>query len=91
MNRRQLSLTSLLLLLAALPLWIAMIVLLPTYPGYGGSPSRFFIAPIVLGGMTCALHRLFRRLQDGWAIAALLSPTICFGTLLVVAWIASRL
>lgn len=88
MTGRQISLTSLLLLLAAVPLWLAMIVLLPMSPGFGGGLFRFAVTPLVLAGVTWALHRLLRSWRDGWAISALLAAIICFGTLSLVASIA---
>ena len=89
MSGRQFSLTSLLLLLAALPLWLAMIVLLPMSHGYYGyGLSRFAIPPLVLAGVTWALHRLFRNWRNSWAISALLAAIICSGILSFVAWIS---
>lgn len=89
--RWQISLTSLLLLFGALPIWLFLFVLVPSSPGFGGGPTRWFVAPVVLCGVTCALYRLFRNWRDAWAISALVAAIVCLGVLSVVAWIENHL
>src|SRR5688572_23742989 len=85
-DMRRYSLRTLLILLAAAPLWIFLIVVLPQSPGLG--PVGFVIVPLVLVGVAAAIHRLTRTAVDGWAIAALLSPIIAFSFLAFVAAMA---
>jgi hypothetical protein len=84
----QISMSSLLLLLGALPIWLVLFIIVPMSSGFGGSNFRYVVAPLVLGGATWALHILFRKWRDGWAISALLAAMICFGTLSIAAWLA---
>lgn len=51
-------------------LWVGCIVLI--------------VAAILLG-MTVAIHRLFRRQENGWVIAVGLAPVVATGALLIVA------
>jgi len=44
--------------------------------GPEAQPAALVIVPILLGGITAALYRLTKRMPDGLAIAALLSPII---------------
>lgn len=88
--RCQISLKSLLLLLGALPIWLFLFVLVPSSTGFGHSSTKWLIAPAVLGGVTCALYRLFRKLRDAWAISALLAAMICLIGLSAVVWIKNQ-
>ncbi len=55
-------------------LWAACIF------GIGSSPkfitNGYVLVTLVLGGMTAASHRLFRRHDYGWFLAATLAPII---------------
>ena len=79
-------LRTLLILLAAVPAWLFLIVVLPQSPGLG--PVGFVTVPLVLVGVAAAIHRLIKTAEDGWAIAVLLSPIIAFGFLAFVAAMA---
>jgi hypothetical protein len=89
MGRYQISLMSVLLLGGGLPIWLALILLVPGSTGWGGNPARFVMAPLVLTGMTVALHRLFAKYRDGWAIAILVAAVIAWCSLWV-AFLLSR-
>ena len=88
MDKFQLSLSSLLLVCAAVPIWLFLIVVVPQSPGWGGSSSRFFMAPFVLIGITAAVHRLLRGRRDAWALSALVAAVISLGSLSLAAWIS---
>ena len=86
MQRYQISLMSVLLLGGGLPFWLFLIVAVPYSTGWGGSPVRFVAAPLVLSGVTVAVHRLFAKHRDGWAIAVLLAGIIALSSLSAAAW-----
>jgi len=89
MERHQISVMSVLLLGCGLPIWIALALAVPQSTGWGGSPMRFVIAPLVLAGMTLALHRLFSKHRDGWAIAILLAGVIAWCSLWAALWLSN--
>ncbi len=72
----RISLASLLLLTAAVPLWIVIAYMVATSPGFGGGVTRFVIPPIGLLIATAALYRLFRSMRDALALAALFAGAI---------------
>jgi peptidoglycan/LPS O-acetylase OafA/YrhL len=84
MHRMRYRLRTLLILLAAAPLWIYVITIVTTENRAGFEPKALIVAPILLAGITAALYRLTRRMPDGLAIAALLSPIIPLAVLLAV-------
>ena len=63
-------------------------VAIPQSTGMGGSPSRFFVAPFVLAGITAAIHRLLRNYRNAWSLSALLAAVIALGSLSLVAWMS---
>jgi hypothetical protein len=85
MREWQFSLSSLLLIAAAVPIWLWLIVFLPQGPGWGVNPIGFIVAPLVLCGVTAAIHRMLRQHRNGWAISALLAGLIVTSILLFVA------
>ena len=89
MDRPQISVLTLLLLVAALPIWLALVVVVPLSPGFGGGPFRFVVAPLVLGGITVAIHRLVSRFRSAWGLSALTAAVIALGSLSVAAWLTS--
>ena len=90
MNSHHVSLSSLLLLFAAAPIWVSLIVAVPQSSGWGGSPMRFMMAPLVLIGITAAVYRLVRGHQNAWAMSALAAAVISLGSLSLAAWISVR-
>jgi hypothetical protein len=89
MARPQITLSTFLLLAAALPIWILLAVAVPASTGWGGNPLRFVAAPLVLCGVTVAIHRLVRNCPNPWSISALLAGVIIWGALLAVFWISN--
>jgi hypothetical protein len=75
-TNQQFDLLSLILVSAACPVWIWLIVTLPQSPGFGGSPTRFAITPIVLTGFTIAVHRIIRNSRRAWPLSILTAPLI---------------
>lgn len=86
MPRFQLSVMSVLLSAGALPIWLALTCIAPQSTGWGGSPLRFVMAPLVLTGITVALRSLFPKHRDGWAIAILLAGVIAWSSLWAAFW-----
>ena len=89
MQRYQISLMSFLLLSGAIPVWLSLAVMVPQSTGWGGSPVRFVAAPLALGGITVAIHRLLRHYRDAWAISALLAAVVALSSLSAAAWMSS--
>ena len=84
MERPQISLTTVLLLGAGLPIWLFLIIVL------AGSQIGPLMGPFVLVGITLAIHRLVRRRQDAWGLSILLAGIIALGSLRIVAWWAEH-
>jgi hypothetical protein len=89
MKRYQFSLCSWLLVGAAAPIWLVLIVTVPQSTGFGGSGTRFIMAPLVLLGITAAVHRLLRDRPSAWALSALIAAVICLGSLCFAAWMSA--
>ena len=79
---------SVLLLGCGLPIWLALTYVAPQGPGWGGSPMKFVIPPLVLTGITVALHRLLANYRDGWATSMLLAGVIAWSSLWAMLWLA---
>ena len=78
-------LSTLLILMAAAPLWIYLITILSTANKFQRLDGTVLIvAPILLSGITAAIYRLTRTMPDGLAVAALLSPIIPLAWILAV-------
>lgn len=90
MERPRLSLTTLLLVTAALPMWLFLFVSVPQSTGWGGGAFRFVAAPLVLLGITVAVHRLVRNSRAAWALSMFVAGIITMGSLVLVAWLADR-
>jgi len=65
MHLTRYRLRTLLILAAAAPIWIFLIVALPQSPGFAGNPLRLAIVPLALFGISAAIYRLTRTLVDG--------------------------
>lgn len=83
------TLSSWLLLFGAAPIWLFLIVVVPQSIGWGGSSSRFFVAPLVLAGITIAMQRLLRAYRNAWPLSALLAALTALGTLSIAAWLSN--
>jgi len=79
-------LRTLLILMAAVPLWIYVVTIVATSTRSGFEPKALVVAPVLLAGISAALYWLTRPLRDGLAIAVLLSPIIPLGWILVGGW-----
>lgn len=90
MSSHRVSLSSLLLLFAAAPIWVFLMVAVPQSTGWGGSRMRFVIAPLVLTGITVVVYRLVRGYRDAWAMSAFAAAVISFGSLSLAAWMSNR-
>ena len=90
MNSHRFSLSSLLLLFAAAPIWVCLIVAVPQSTGWGGSPMRFVMAPLVLTGITVVIYRLVRGHRNAWAMSAFAAAVISLGSLSLAAWMSDR-
>ncbi|MCI0331848.1 MAG: hypothetical protein L0228_01320 [Planctomycetes bacterium] len=80
MRRWQFSLTSMLLIVTACPIWVLLIIFLPENPNI-----HFLLPPFVLCGVTVAVQRLVRRHRDAWAISVLFAGLIVTAFLIAVA------
>ena len=61
----------------AAPVWILVAIELSLR-----SPDRYVYGPIVLCGMTVAIHRLLRLYKNAWPIAAMSSGLVSLAVLL---------
>ncbi len=75
------SLTSMLFICMAVPLWTILCMKLPESPGLGRLPVGFLLPPIVLVGIAFALHRLFLGSRDAVAKSVFLAPVIVLAVL----------
>ncbi len=82
-QKRQFGLLSILLVGAAVPIWVYLCVALPNSPGFGGSPTRYILPPIALIGIAFAIHRLIRNKPNSIAVSLLLSPVAAFSALII--------
>ena len=46
------------------------------------------MAPVVLAGITVAVHRLLRGRRNAWAISALSASVIGLASLTIIAWMS---
>jgi hypothetical protein len=90
MTRPQISLASLLLFAAAMPIWLFVWAAVATSTGFGGGGTRFVMAPVVLCGITAAIQRLLRGYRNAWALSALLAGMVAFASLSLAAWVAAH-
>jgi len=91
MEKYQIRLMSFLLLAAGLPFWLFLRLVVMQGPGWGNNPVQYVIAPLVLSGITVAIHRLLRKHKDAWAISFLLAGVIALSSLYAVAWMGGYL
>ena len=85
MANSQFNFVGVLLVVLAIPAWAFLVVTVPNSVGWGSDPVRFVMAPIVLCGITAAIHRLLRRFKDAWPLSALIAG---LGVLAILAWMA---
>ena len=82
----QLNLNAMLILFGTIPIWLALIVIVPSSNGWGQGMGRFLVAPISLVVATIGIHRLLRGRRNAWLLSALLAGTILLGSLSFIAW-----
>ena len=87
----QVQLASFLLLCAAAPFWIWTTVIVSHIDVWGAGVLRYSIPPIVLVGVTAAVHRLLREIAHAWAISALTAGLVCIGALQLTVWLLRSL
>lgn len=85
MTGKRLSLASLLLFTAAIPIWISLTYIVITSPGFGGGIHRYYLAPLVLVIASLAIYRLIRGASNACALSTLLSSVVLHGALVAVA------
>ncbi len=84
MARWQFSLASMLRTTTAAAIWLWVILLIPSTPGWLGTVVMRAIPLLVLCGMTLALHRIGRGSREAWSVAALYAGlTVLLAVLLV--------
>ena len=91
MRKSQITLTSLLLLSGALPIWIYLAVqFFGSRPFWGlkGFSDPLVAAPIVLCGLTLAIHQLLRNRQNAWLISVCLAGMVTMAVLSSAVWLA---
>ncbi len=91
MNARRLtySIASLLLFVTAAPFWLYLCTMLPRGTGFGGSPMRFFITPVVLTAIAFSIRHLIRDKPSALGISILLSPIVVILFLLLAKLLAA--
>jgi hypothetical protein len=85
MEQPRFSLAGFLLLTAAAPLWVYVSMAIASSPGFGGNPTRYAIAPLVMTGITFGAYVLLRPLRNAWCLSALAAPILVFGLLALMA------
>jgi hypothetical protein len=85
MTGKRLSLASLLLFSAAIPIWISLTYIVITSPGFGGGLHRYYLAPLVLAIASVAIYRLIRGARHAIALSIFLAGIILHGALVAVA------
>jgi hypothetical protein len=85
------SLMDLLLVAMAIPIWLHLTLILSQGRRWGSSPLRYIMAPLVLCGMTFAIHHLLRGRKNAWSLSALLAAGIALVSLSLVSWTHYRL
>ena len=82
----RLSITSVLLLCVAAPVWLYVMVIVSQSKS---GPGAFFTL-VILTAMTVAIHRLFRYWSNSWGLSALLAGITGIGSLYGAFWFLSH-
>jgi hypothetical protein len=75
---------------SVVPIWLYLTLIVGSSNGWGGEPTGYIVTPLVLAGITWALHRLVRGWQCAWALSALAAPILAFLILMVISWLNFR-
>lgn len=79
MSGKRLSLASLLLFSAAIPIWISLTYIVITSPGFGGGIHCYYLAPLVLVIASAAIYRLIRGARHAFALSIFLAGIVLHG------------
>ncbi len=93
MRKPQITLTSLLWLSAALPIWIYLAVEFAAsrhFWGLSGVTNPLVAAPMVICGLTLSIHELVRHRRNGWVIACSLAGVVAMAVFSTAVWLAKN-
>jgi hypothetical protein len=79
------NLTGIAIALLAAAVWVLVVIEVFLRSDSGRSFDRYVIGPLVLCGLTVAIHRLLRPRKHAWSLSALIAGV---GALAVLAWAA---
>lgn len=82
------SLADLLLVMGAAPLWIWLMVKLPSSTDWGANPFRYLIPPFVLSGLMVVFYLGMLPWRHAWSAAMLIAGLVSTGVLMLVAALA---
>ncbi len=85
MTGKRLSLASLLLFSAAIPIWISLTYIVMTSPQFGRGVHRYCLAPLILVIASIAIYQLIRGAPNACARSTLLSGIILHGAVIAAA------
>jgi hypothetical protein len=89
MKSRRLNLIDTLLVAAAIPFWVFLLILIPQQPAFWNRPERYTITPFVLCCVTIAVHRLLRGRQHAWPASALIAGATAVAAIYFAVWFSS--
>ena len=79
------NLTGIAIALLAATVWTLVVIEVFLRSDSGRGFDRYVIGPLVLCGLTAAIHRLLRSRKHAWSVSALIAG---IGALVVLAWAA---
>jgi hypothetical protein len=79
------NLTGIAIALLAATVWTLVVIEVFLRSDSGRGFDRYVIGPLVLCGLTAAIHRLLRPRKHAWSVSALIAG---IGALVVLAWAA---
>ena len=85
MSEKQFTFASLLLFLAAIPIWVSLTHIVITRTGFGSGLHRYYLAPLILVIASVAIYRLIRNVKHAWALSMLLAGIVLHGAVAVAA------
>lgn len=89
-KRFQFRLSTLMLLMAIVPIWLASGAIISTNYAFG-TANGVLACLGAFAGTSAALYRLVGRCRYGWAIAAIAAPLLAVGILSLVARVNNAL
>jgi hypothetical protein len=85
MNLFRFSLADLLFVVGAAPMWIWLMVKLPSSTGWGENPFRFLVPPFVLSVLMVVFYLSLLPWRHAWSAAMLIAGLISTAVLVLVA------